>query len=39
MMFAINAIVKGILWAAAVEPVILGLGSILAALNLTNKPM
>ena len=37
-MFAISAFVKGIIWAAAVEPVILGFGTVLAALNLIKKP-
>ena len=37
-MLAISANVKGVLWAAAVEPVILGFGSVLAALNLAKKP-
>ena len=40
VMFCISAIVKGVIWAAAVEPVIqiLGLASIFAALNNTRKP-
>ena len=39
-MFSMSAIVYGIIWAAAVEPVIqmLGLGSILTAWNIAKKP-
>ena len=39
-MFAMTAIVKGMIWAAAVEPVMqmLGLGSIYAAWNIARKP-
>ena len=41
VMFCISAIVKGVIWAAAVEPVLqmLGLGSIFAAWNISNKNM
>ena len=39
-MFAMTAIVKGMIWAAAVEPVMqmLGLGSIFAVYNIATKP-
>ena len=39
VMYLISAIVKGVIWAAAVEPVIqmLGLGSIFAAWNISKK--
>ena len=39
VMFCISAIVKGVIWAAAVEPVIqmLGLGSVFAAWNISKK--
>ena len=38
-MFCIVAIVKGVLWAAAVEPVMqmMGLGSIFAAWNIAKR--
>ena len=38
VMYLISAIVKGVIWAAAVEPVIqmLGLGSIFAAWNIAK---
>ena len=38
-MLGMSAIVKGIIWAAAVEPVIqmLGLGSVFAAWNIAKK--
>ena len=40
VMFTISAIVRGFIWAAAVEPVvqILGLGSIFTASFLEKKP-
>ena len=40
VMFCISAIVKGFIWAAAVEPVIqiLGLGKLFAAWNIAKKP-
>ena len=39
-MFAISAIAKGVIWAAAIEPVIqmLGLGSVFAAWNIAKQP-
>ena len=39
-MFAISSIVKGVLWAAAAEPVmqILGIGSMIAFFNVGRKP-
>ena len=40
VLFSICAIVKGVLWAAAVEPIvkILGIGSVFAAWNIAKKP-
>ena len=40
VLFMINAVVKGVIWAAAVEPVIqmLGLGSVFAAWNIAKEP-
>ena len=40
VLFLISEFVKGVIWAAAVEPVIqmLGLGSIFAGWNIAKKP-
>ena len=34
ILFTLNVIVKGVFWAAAVQPVILGLGALFSAIDL-----